>query len=545
MLLDRLTRTEQNARRLAEIVGVLAKYGLADWLAGVRHTEWLRRHLTPTSFQRITNLSHEARIRLVLTELGTTFIKVGQILSTRPDMVSPALADELAKLQTDTPPDPPDIIRQTIHEDLGKPPEELFAEFDPVPMASASIGQVHAGRLADGRKIVVKVMRRGIQDKVARDLDLLAGLAELAERYYESSKAYRPVATVRQFRKALNRELDFSAERRNLENFSRHFEEQNGVHFPAPVPELSNKRVLTMERLEGVRGLDVKEKPVSGLTADDLALRATRVYLQMIFQDGFYHADPHPGNYLVLPGGILGILDAGMVGRLDEELRDRLEALIVAIYHRDAVRLTETVMALGTTTPTDPEGLRSEVTEFVHDFADVPINEFDLSAALNRMTDIMRRYGILLPPEVALLLRTLVVLEGSARQLSPSFSLAEVINLYVREHGVGQLRKRFLRKVQRTTRDWDRFLSDLPRELDEIMKRFREGKLDIHHEHKGIERTVNRLVRGIIAAALIVGSAMMWSRDTPPLLYGMSIIGVLGYVAAIYLAFHLIRSTRE
>lgn len=545
MLLDRLTRTEQNARRLAEIVGVLAKYGLADWLAGVRHTEWLRRHLTPTSFQRITNLSHEARIRLVLTELGTTFIKVGQILSTRPDMVSPALADELAKLQTDTPPDPPDVVRQTIQEELGKSPEELFAEFDPVPMASASIGQVHAGRLEDGRKIVVKVMRRGIQDKVARDLDLLAGLAELAERYYESSKAYRPVATVRQFRKALNRELDFSAERRNLENFSRHFEEQNGVHFPAPVSEFSNKRVLTMERLEGVRGLDVKEKPVSGLTADDLALRAARIYLQMIFQDGFYHADPHPGNYLVLPGGILGILDAGMVGRLDEELRDRLEALIVAIYHRDAVRLTETVMALGTTSPTDPEGLRSEVTDFVHDFADVPINEFDLSAALNRMTDIMRRYGILLPPEVALLLRTLVVLEGSARQLSPSFSLAEVINLYVREHGVGQLRKRFLRKVQRTTRDWDRFLSDLPRELDEIMKRFREGKLDIHHEHKGMERTVNRLVRGIIAAALIVGSAMMWSRDTPPLLYGMSVIGVLGYVAAIYLAFYLIRTTRE
>lgn len=545
MLLDRLTRTEQNARRLAEIVGVLAKYGLADWLGGVRHTEWLRRHLTPTSFQRITNLSHEARIRLVLTELGTTFIKVGQILSTRPDMVSPALADELAKLQTDTPPDPPDVVRQTIQEELGKPPEELFAEFDSVPMASASIGQVHAGRLEDGRRIVVKIMRRGIQDKVARDLDLLAGLAELAERYYDSSRAYRPVATVRQFRKTLNRELDFSAERRNLENFSRHFEEQNGVHFPAPVPEFSSKRVLTMERLEGVRGLEVKEKPVAGLTAEELALRAARVYLQMIFQDGFYHADPHPGNYLVLSGGVLGILDAGMVGRLDEELRDRLEALIVAIYHRDAGRLTETVMALGTSPPTDPEGLRSEVTEFVHDFADVPLNEFDLSAALNRMTDIMRRYGILLPPEVALLLRTLVVLEGSARQLSPSFSLAEVINLYVREHGVGQLRKRFLRKVQRTTRDWDRFLSDLPRELDEIMKRFREGKLDIHHEHKGMERTVNRLVRGIIAAALIVGSAMMWSRDTPPLLYGMSVIGVLGYVAAIYLAFYLIRTTRE
>lgn len=545
MLLDRLTRTEQNARRLADIVGVLAKYGLADWLGGMRHIDWFRRHLTPAGFQRIANVSHEARVRLALTELGTTFIKVGQILSTRPDIVSPALADELSKLQADTPPDPPDVVRQTVMAELGRPPEELFAEFDPAPMASASIGQVHAARLADGRRVVVKVQKHGIPDTVARDLDLLAGLAELAERYSDSAKAYRPVATVRQFRKTLTRELDFGAELRNLAGFRRHFADQPGVHFPAPVPELSGKRVLTMERLEGIRGLDLKAAAVVEVTPDDLALRAARVYLQMIFQDGFYHADPHPGNYLVLPGGVLGILDAGMVGRLDEDLRDRLESLIVAVYHRDAARLTDTVTALGSSPPTDPAGLKAEVTEFVHDFADQPLAEFDLSGALNRMTDIIRRFGILLPPEVALLLRTLVVLEGSARQLSPAFSLAEVINLYVREHGVGQLWRRARRKVQRTARDWDRFLSDLPGELDEIVKRFREGRLDIHHEHKGIERTVNRLVRGIICAALIMGSTLLWSQNTPPLVYGTSVFGVLGYVAAMWLAFGLIRSTRE
>ena len=161
------------------------------------------------------------------------------------------------------------------------------------------------------------------------------------------------------------------------------------------------------------------------------------------------------------------------------------------------------------------------------------------------MTDIIRRFGILLPPEVAMLLRTLVVLEGSARQLSPTFSLAEVINLYVHEHGVGKVWHRFRRKVQRTARDWDRFLTDLPRELDEIMKRFREGKLDIHHEHKGMERTVNRLVRGIICAALILGSSLLWSRKTPPLVYGVSIIGVLGFTVAVWLAVRLIRTTRD
>jgi ubiquinone biosynthesis protein len=545
MLLDRLTRTEQNARRLAEIVAILAKYGLADWMGGIRHTEWFRRHLTPTGFQRIANESHEARIRLALTDLGTTFIKFGQVLSTRPDIVSPALADELAKLQTDTPPDPPDVVRQTITDELGKPPEDLFAEFDPVPIASASIGQVHAGKLYDGRRIVVKVMRKGIEAKVARDLDLLAGLAELAERYSDSARPYRPVATVRQFRKALNRELDFAAEGANLERFIRNFEGEPGVKFPAPVAALSSKRVLTMERLDGCRGLAIKLEPIPPASGEDVALRAARVYLQMIFQDGFYHADPHPGNYLVLPGGVLGILDAGMVGRLDEDRRDQLESLIVAVYHRDASRLADAVMALGESPPTDPAALRAEVNEFVHDFADVPLNQLDLSAALNRMTDIIRRFAILLPPEVAMLLRTLVVLEGSAKQLSPTFSLAEVINLYVREHGVGQLWKRFRRKVARTARDWDRFLSDLPRELDEIMKRFRDGKLDIHHEHKGIERTVNRLVRGIITAALILGSTLMWALKTPPLLYDTSVFGVLGYATAVWLAIRLIRNTRE
>jgi ubiquinone biosynthesis protein len=545
MLLDRLTRTEQNARRLAEIVGILAKYGLADWMGGFRHLDWFRRHLTPTGFQRIANESHEARIRLALTDLGTTFIKFGQVLGTRPDIISPALADELAKLQTDTPPDPIDVVRQTITDELGKPPEDLFAEFDPVPIASASIGQVHAGKLYDGRRIVVKVMRKGIEAKVARDLDLLHGLAELAERYSESARPYRPVATVRQFRKALNRELDFAAERANLERFIRNFATEPGVKFPAPVAELSSKRVLTMERLEGIRGLAVKAEVAPAASPDELALRAARVYLQMVFQDGFYHADPHPGNYLVLPGGVLGILDAGMVGRFDDDMRERLESLIVAVYHRDAGRLTDTVTALGDAPPEDPAGLRAEVNDFVQDFADIPLAEFDLSAALNRMTDIIRRFGILLPPEVAMLLRTLVVLEGSARQLSPTFSLAEVINLYVREHGVGKVWHRFRRKVQRTARDWDRFLTDLPRELDEIMKRFREGKLDIHHEHKGIERTVNRLVRGIICAALIMGSTMLWSRETPPLLYGVSVFGTLGYAAAMWLAIGLIRQTRE
>ena len=356
MLLDRLTRTEQNARRLAEIVGILAKYGLADWMGGFRHLDWFRRHLTPTGFQRIANESHEARIRLALTDLGTTFIKFGQVLSTRPDIVSPALADELAKLQTDTPPDPP----------RRRPPDDRRrtgqAARRPVRRVRPGPDRVGLDRPGPRRPAVRRPADRG-QGACARGSrprwpatwTCSPGWPSWPSGTPSRPAPYRPVATVRQFRKALNRELDFAAERTNLERSSATSPRSRGSTSPAPVAELSSKRrpdhgAARGGPRAGGQGRGRRRRP----RPDELALRAARVYLQMIFQDGFYHADPHPGNYLVLPGGVLGILDAGMVGRLDDDMRERLESLIVAVYHRDAGRLTDTVTALGDAPPDRP-----------------------------------------------------------------------------------------------------------------------------------------------------------------------------------------------
>jgi ubiquinone biosynthesis protein len=545
MLLEHLTRTESNARRLAEITALLVKYGLADLLANMRHMEWFRKHLTTKHFEELTNVTHEARIRLVLTELGTTFIKFGQVLSTRPDIVGMPLADELTKLQTATPADPPEVVAALIQEELGRSPAEVFAHFDPVPLASASIGQVHAATLHTGEDVVVKVQHIGIQEQAKRDLDLLQGLAELAEKHVESLRSYRPVAVVRQFARALARELDFTAERLNLEQFTRHFAQESGIHFPVPYAELSTKRILTMQRLYGVRGDNPDAIQAQGVDPADLAMNAAMMYLQMIFQDGFYHADPHPGNYLVMEGGVLGVFDAGMVGNLDDELRDQLEALIIAVYHRDVSELTDVVLQIGANPPGDMAPLRSEIADFMHDFANQPLQQLDLSAALNRMIDIIRRFGIILPAEVALLLRTLVVLEGSARQMNSQFSLAQVIDTYVRSHRAERFLRRIKRRTMRATRDWERLLSQLPGELTEIIKRFREGKLDIHHEHRGMEKSVNRLVRGLLTAALTVASAQLWSNKTPPLAWDTSIVGVAGFTFATFMAYRLLRSTKE
>jgi ubiquinone biosynthesis protein len=251
MRLEHLTKIDQHARRLKEIVSILAKYGLADWLQGINHA-WLQSRLTSFDGQRIADLTPQVGIRLALTELGTTFIKLGQMLSTRDDLVGPELATELKQLQSDTPPDPPDVVCATIEAELGKPPADLFAEFDSAAMASASIGQVHRARLPGGQAVVVKVQHKGIEQTVRQDLEILAALAELAQRYGGELRAYQPVATAAEFSRTLLRELDFTREKGNLEQFAKNFADDETVHFPVAYPETSTHRVLTMEMLDGI-----------------------------------------------------------------------------------------------------------------------------------------------------------------------------------------------------------------------------------------------------------------------------------------------------
>jgi ubiquinone biosynthesis protein len=285
---------------------------------------WIQERLQSYDGQHIPDLKLEERVRLAFTELGTTFIKLGQVLSPRPDLAGPEIARELARLQADAPADPPEVIHAMIEAEFGKPVKALFAHFEDTPLASASVAQVHRARLKSGEEVVVKVQHQGIADKILPDLDILAGLAELAEKHSAQIRAYQPSAVVRQFRRTLLRELDFGFERRNLEEFAHHFAEDTTVHFPKAYEELSTKRVLTMERLDGVLGNDSKALAACGGDLNEFARRGATMYLQMIFRDAFYHADPHPGNLMLLPGVVVGVLDCGMVGRLDEELAEAI-----------------------------------------------------------------------------------------------------------------------------------------------------------------------------------------------------------------------------
>jgi ubiquinone biosynthesis protein len=538
-----LLRIERNARRLTEILAVLSKYGLADWLGGLNY-EWLQGRLVSFEGERLGKLTREARIRLALTELGTTFIKLGQMLSTRPDVIGPELSLELGQLRSNAPPDPPGAVEATIAAEFGKPVDELFREFDAAPLASGSIGQVHNAVLPGGTRVVVKVQHADIIERIHRDLDIMAGLAELLQKHVAELRPYQPVATVREFRRVLLFELDFASERRNLEEFHRNFDDDGNVHFPDVFPEWCSRRVLTMERLEGISGEEPDALRQDGFDLEEFARRGADMYLKMIFRDGFYHADPHPGNLMMLPGGVVGVIDCGMVGRIDEHLREDIENVLLAVVEQDGQEMTDIVTRVGAVPPNlDHDALRSEISTFVAEYSALSAREVNVSEVISRATDIVRRYHILLPPPGALLLKTLMMLEGTSRQLNPTFSLAELI----RPFGAMTLRrrlspKRLAGKMRRAVRDWDRLLNALPRDLAEVLRRVRSGTFEIRHEHHKLEVTVNRLVLGILTAALFVGSSLMWSAMAPPAPWGVSIPGVVSFLGALVLGWRTVRA---
>jgi ubiquinone biosynthesis protein len=547
MKLSGVTRLDRNViHRAGDIIGVAIKYGLADWVKDV-DVPWIQDRIRSAYGQHIPDLKVEERVRLALTELGTTFIKLGQMLSTRPDLVGPEMAGDLAHLQTDTPADPPSTVRATMEAEFGKPPNKLFAHFKEEHLASASIAQVHVARLHSGEHVVVKVQHVGIEDKIMLDLDILGGLAELAEEHSSRLRPYQPEAVVRQFRRTLLRELDFTFERRNLEEFAKNFAQDDTVHFPHVYAPFSTRRVLTMEKLDGILGTHTKALANSGADLNEFAHRGATIYLNMIFRDAFYHADPHPGNFMLLPGGVVGVLDCGMVGRLDEELAEGLDDMLMAVVNHNSVDLEEALLRVGSAPSATPRDLlRSDLTDFISDYIGQSIQDMNLSSALNDLFEIIRRYTITLPPALSMLMRTLVELEGTARRLNPEFSLAEVIRPFYNTMVRKRLSvRRILGRLQHAYSDWERLAASLPRDLNDFLKRARDGTFSVHLEHRHIDPVINRLVLGVMTAALFVGSSLLWSMKAPPTIKDVSVAGGVGYLVAAYLGWRLLRAIKK
>jgi len=541
----------RNVNRLTEIVSVLSKYGLADWLSHIQ-LDFAKDFLKDRDGEALARHTREARIRLALAELGPTFIKLGQLLSTRPDLVGRDLADELAHLQQEVPADAPDVVREIVEAELGQPIDMLFAEFDDVAMASASIGQVHRAKLKSGESVVVKVQHANIQETVRKDLDVLSGLAQLVDKQEEFA-AYRPAATVAEFSRTLRRELDFGREERNLLHFSGRYDGDPHVRIPKPYSDFCTPRVLTMEYIDGVKLRNDERIDAMGFDREELARRGAAFYVDSIFTDGYYHADPHPGNIMLLPGNVIALLDFGMVGRIDEQLREQIEDMLLAISNQDSVHLTSVLMRLGKCPKDlDEAALRADLTDFVTLYGSQSLDRLQIGRLLNDMSEMIFRYRIMLPSQVAMLLKVLVTLEGTGKQLNPSFSLIEIMEPFQRKAMLRRLSPaRRLKKFRRIYSEVEHLVEILPRRVMDILEQVQQGKLEIHLDHQGLGPSVNRLVLGMLTSAMFLGSTLMLSREVTPLLFAdttvlgmhrISVLGLCGCTLSIMLGLRLIRS---
>ncbi|MBX3435283.1 MAG: AarF/ABC1/UbiB kinase family protein [Pirellulales bacterium] len=517
MRISTIPQIYRNVGRWREILAILSKYGLADWLSRYDYLP-LRSLLKNRSGQPLADESRSTRMRLAIEELGPTFIKLGQVLSTRPDVVGIELASELEKLQIAVPADPPEAVVALLEDELGQSVIEVFSEFCPEAVASASIGQVHRARLATGEEVAVKVQHADLHRRVRVDLDILAGLAQLAERLPELHP-YRPCAVVAEFRRSLRRELDFERERRHVEELRRNLAENPTIRIPRPFAEYSTERVLVMEWLEGPTLANVERLPRDPDELAALARHGAELYLEMIFRHGFYHADPHPGNLVALPGGVLGLLDFGMVGRIDDALREDIEDLLAAVVEQDSQQLTAVVMRIAATPPgLNESALGIDLADFVAHYAHQQADKFELAAALTEMLDVMRRHQIVLPTAATMLLKVLVMLEGAGRRLSPRFSLMDVLRPYRKQ----MLKRRMspmrqFRKARRIAYEMEQLAEVFPRRIRDILQQVQTGRFDVHLDHRGLEPSVNRLVAGLITSALFLGSVLMVVNHVWPL----------------------------
>ena len=558
--------------RLHDIASILIRYGFGDMVRRMGMANALERAGRALHWNEAEELAHmdpPARVRRAMEALGPTFVKLGQLLATRVDLFEPEWISEFSRLQDSAHTATYEGIHQQLTEDLGAAPEMVFAAFDPEPLAAASMAQVYRARLEDGTEVVVKVRRPGIRLTVEADLRWMARLAELAESESPELRAFQPREVVRQFTQSLRRELDFASECRNAERIAQNFARYTGfngdsvpkakvvgapaqgVAPPAPqepiivIPRVfwqwTSERVCVQEFIAGISGRQLERVDQAGLDRQVLARRGAQAVLKMIVEDGFFHADPHPGNVFYLPGNRIAFIDFGMVGRLSEARRDQLMRLLLGLVQHEPQRVADVMIEWTGDGATDEDGLTLEIQAFVQQYHGVALKQLRLGAMLTDLVTILRQHQLRLPPDLSLLIKAFVSLEGMGHELDPDFNMAaEAMPLLQKTLRARYAPNAVLQRGWHGVKDMLSLLSGLPQDVSRLLRAAKRGRLEIHIDVLHLKRlgnqldsAANRLVVGVVVAALIIGSSIVMTVPGGPTLLGLPFFGLLGFIGAL------------
>lgn len=537
--------TVRDLGRLQEIAGVLIRYGFGDMVRRIGMSAALERTGRMLHWDDPEAMAHMAppeRVRCALQDLGPTFVKLGQVMATRVDLLTPEWTTELGKLQNAVPALPFAQVRPQLVEDLGADPEAVFERLEEAPLAAASLAQTHRAWLADGSAVVLKVRRPGIRDTVEADLRLMARLAEIVEERAPDLRRYHPAEVVQQFSASLRRELDFAAEGRNAERIAANFAGHDEVVVPRVYWEWTSERLNVQECLQGIAGTDLAAVDAAGLDRAQLAATGAGIVLKMVLEDGFFHADPHPGNIFYLPDGRIGVIDFGMVGRVSEQRRFQIVQLLHGLVERESAPVADVLMEWGEGGgEVDEARLQADVGAFVDQYRGVPLKDLHMGLMLTDVTTILRDNGLSLPPDLALMIKAFLTLEGMGRQLDPDFDMAGAARPFLQRVVLQRYSPRtLLKRGRRTALDAMELVGDLPRELRRLLRTARRGRLHMQVEvtslkafGEQVDRAANRLTMGVITAALVVGSSIVMNSAGGGVSSGWLLaLGVLGFVGA-------------
>lgn len=549
-----LGRTYRHVNRYIEILKVLIKYGFEDL---VSHTSLKNvisfgrkigiKKINPAVF----SLSRWERIRMVFEELGPTFIKFGQIMSIRPDLIPIELASELKKLQDSVTPFSEAEAIETLEKELGKSISDIFQMFDNTPVAAASLAQVHKAVLKEGQTVAVKIQRPDIEKKIEIDLEIMYNIASILEKYFDELKYFNLIKIVEEFDKAIHKELNFLNELSNIERFANNFKNDQTIYVPKVFKNYCSRKILVMEYVEGIKFSEITSIEKINCNKRVLSKNITNIVLKQIFEYKFFHADPHPGNILLLSNNVICFVDYGMMGTLTETSKNLIITALKGVISEDINKISRSILRICEVRgEVNIKKLESNISELIDKYYFKPLYQIDLSELMNDIIKFFPENNIKIPSDLYLLGRSIIILQSIIRNLNEEFNVIKEIEPYIKklikeQFSIYKLSKDFFNSFE----EFIELGKDFPYEIREILEKIKSGKIKLDIEHKGLnpiiqsyERTSNRITISIILASIIIGSSLIIHSKLPPLWNNIPVIGLIGFLAATILGFVLLIS---